>query len=73
MLSCRLPGHRWQVPAAVHGRLRLPFGKVALRHLFSYADKDDSSQLDKEELKEALRTLGFGWLVDEKKLEKVAG
>jgi len=48
-----------------------PFGKLALRKLFEAADVDKSGQLDKEELKVALKKLGFEWMDDDKKIENV--
>mmetsp|Transcript_113852 Transcript_113852/g.284783 ORF Transcript_113852/g.284783 Transcript_113852/m.284783 type:complete len:193 (-) Transcript_113852:343-921(-) len=48
-----------------------PFGKIALKKIFELADEDGSGQLDKEELKAALKKLGFEWLDDDAKLEKL--
>jgi len=48
-----------------------PFGKLALRKLFEAADVDKSGQLDREEIKVALKKLGFEWMDDEKKVENV--
>mmetsp|Transcript_27870 Transcript_27870/g.64752 ORF Transcript_27870/g.64752 Transcript_27870/m.64752 type:complete len:197 (+) Transcript_27870:84-674(+) len=48
-----------------------PFGKLALRKLFEAADADKSGQLDKEEIRAALKKLGFEWMDDDKKVEGV--
>uniref|UniRef100_A0A7S0AX37 EF-hand domain-containing protein n=2 Tax=Pyrodinium bahamense TaxID=73915 RepID=A0A7S0AX37_9DINO len=50
-----------------------PFGKIALKQIFDLADADGSGQLDKEELKTALKSLGFEWLENDAKLDKVLG
>jgi len=44
------------------------FGDAVLRALFRLADKDGSGEVDKEELKAAVETLGFTWL-KEKQIE----
>jgi len=41
-----------------------PFGKAALRRLFTLSDKDGNGTIDKEELREALTVLGFKWIKD---------
>lgn len=47
-----------------------PFGQLVLRKMFEYADKDDSGTLDKEEVRAALRDLGFDWL-EEKQVDQI--
>lgn len=47
------------------------FGDFALSSLFDAADVDGSGNIDPQELKEALNTLGFSW-VDESKAAKIA-
>ena len=46
-------------------------GQWTLQKLFEYADEDGSGELDKEELKAALKKLGFEWLDDDKKIGQV--
>merc|ERR1712178_45769 len=46
-------------------------GQWTLRKLFEAADEDGSGELDREELKAALKKLGFEWLDDDKKIDNV--
>lgn len=41
-----------------------PFGKRAIQDMFTVADTDGNGKLDKEEMKIALKRLGFTWLKD---------
>lgn len=40
------------------------FGDAVLKALFRFADKDGNGEISKEELKEAVQSLGFTWLQD---------
>merc|ERR1711990_1016286 len=46
------------------------FGQIVLRRLFEAADKDDNGTLDREEIREALNSLGFTF-IDNKNLDKI--
>ena len=46
------------------------FGQIVLKRLFEAADKDDSGTLDREEIKEALDSLGFTF-IENKDLDKI--
>jgi len=41
-----------------------PFGQLVLRRMFEAADKDDNGTLDREEIKDALHSLGFTFVGD---------
>jgi len=47
-----------------------PFGQIVLKQMFEAADKDNSGTLDKEEVREALRALGFKFIKD-KQIETI--
>jgi len=40
------------------------FGQIVLKRMFEFADKDDSGDLDREEVKSALQDLGFDFMDD---------
>lgn len=40
------------------------FGQLILARMFAYADKDSNGTLDKEEVRDALRDLGFGFITE---------
>ena len=46
------------------------FGQIVLKRMFEAADKDNSGGLDKEEVREALRALGFAF-IENKEVEKI--
>ena len=46
------------------------FGQIVLKRMFEAADKDNSGGLDKEEVREALRALGFTF-IENKEVEKI--
>merc|ERR1712224_690205 len=48
------------------------FGQIVLRRMFEYADKDGNGTLDKEEVKAALRDLGFDFVQD-KQVDTIMG
>merc|ERR1712087_280380 len=41
-----------------------PFGQLVLARMFAYADKDGNGTLDAEEVRDALRDLGFDFIKD---------
>eukprot|EP00930_Biecheleria_cincta_P073531 TRINITY_DN6080_c0_g1_i1.p2 TRINITY_DN6080_c0_g1~~TRINITY_DN6080_c0_g1_i1.p2 ORF type:complete len:193 (+),score=48.62 TRINITY_DN6080_c0_g1_i1:73-651(+) len=47
------------------------FGRIALRKLFEAADADSSGQLDKEEVRACLKSLGFTWMDNDKQVDGV--
>ena len=47
-----------------------PFGQIALKAMFEYADKDGNGTLDKSEVEAALRDLGFDFMTD-KQIEQL--
>jgi len=47
-----------------------PFGQIALKAMFEYADKDGNGTLDKSEVEAALKDLGFDFMTD-KEIEKL--
>jgi len=47
-----------------------PFGQMVLKRMFEYADKDGNGTLDKDEVRAALRDLGFDFL-DEKQINTI--
>lgn len=49
-----------------------PFGQIVLRRMFEYADKDGNGSLDREEVRAALRDLGFDFVQD-KQLDIIFG
>jgi len=53
-------------------RLQISVYDIALKQLFEIADKDGNGVLDREELKDALQTLGFSYLNDSQ-IEKILG
>ena len=46
------------------------FGQIVLRKMFEAADKDDNGTLDKEEVRDALHSLGFTF-IENKTLDKI--
>lgn len=38
------------------------FGRIALKKMFEYADKDGDGVLSKDEVKDCLQALGFKWI-----------
>jgi len=44
-------------------------GQMTLKMLFEYADADGSGELDEDELRAAMKQLGFEWLDNDKKME----
>ena len=46
------------------------FGQIVLRQMFEAADKDDNGTLDREEVREALKALGFTF-IQNKQLDKI--
>merc|ERR1711871_1539463 len=47
-----------------------PFGQLVLKRMFEYADKDGNGSLDKEEVRAALKDLGFDFL-NEKQVDTI--
>mmetsp|Transcript_43539 Transcript_43539/g.114438 ORF Transcript_43539/g.114438 Transcript_43539/m.114438 type:complete len:195 (-) Transcript_43539:288-872(-) len=47
-----------------------PFGQLVLKRMFEAADKDGNGTLDREEIREALKALGFSFVKD-KQLDQV--
>jgi len=47
-----------------------PFGQIVLKQMFDAADKDGNGTLDREEVRDALRALGFNFIED-KQLDKI--
>merc|ERR1719488_156535 len=49
-----------------------PFGQLVLKRMFEAADKDGNGTLDREEIRDALRALGFTFVQD-KQIEQIMG
>jgi hypothetical protein len=47
-----------------------PFGQLVIKRMFEYADKDGNGTLDKEEVKAALKDLGFDFY-NEKQVNQI--